>query len=57
MQFNFIAALALVGATLAAAQNSIAIGQPCKKDGSMGVCEGGFCLQLANESQGVCKAQ
>ncbi|BDD62547.1 hypothetical protein MPDQ_004314 [Monascus purpureus] len=62
MRFTFIAALALIGTALAnpVAQDSgkkIPIGQPCKKDGSMGICEGGFCLQAENQPQGTCQQQ
>ncbi|RWQ98984.1 hypothetical protein C8Q69DRAFT_449391 [Paecilomyces variotii] len=53
MRFSFLAALALIGA--AAAQNTIASGQPCKKDGSMGICQSGLCIQEPNQAQGVCK--
>ncbi|KAB8209421.1 Antifungal peptide [Aspergillus parasiticus SU-1] len=63
MRFSFLAALTLISAAIAApqqagndaAQNTLAIGAPCKKDGSMGICEGGFCLQDEKADQGVCQ--
>ncbi|KAB8070555.1 hypothetical protein BDV29DRAFT_160325 [Aspergillus leporis] len=65
MRFSFLAALTLIGAAIAApqqpqgsdAQKSLPINAPCKKDGSMGICQGGFCLQDEKADQGVCKAQ
>ncbi|KAE8143611.1 hypothetical protein BDV38DRAFT_276694 [Aspergillus pseudotamarii] len=64
MRFSFLAALTLISAAIAApqqqggndaAQNTLAIGAPCKKDGSMGICQGGFCLQDEKADQGVCQ--
>ncbi|KAE8154000.1 hypothetical protein BDV25DRAFT_136368 [Aspergillus avenaceus] len=55
MRFILIAALALVGAAFAAPQDKIPSGQPCNKDGSMGVCESGLCVQLPDQTQGVCQ--
>ncbi|KAE8392596.1 hypothetical protein ETB97_002157 [Aspergillus alliaceus] len=65
MRFSFLAAFTLITAALAApqqqgggsVQKTIPIGAPCKKDGTMGVCDGGFCLQDEKADQGVCKAQ
>ncbi|KAL5359267.1 hypothetical protein BJX96DRAFT_174210 [Aspergillus floccosus] len=61
MKLTFLTTLALVGASLALpaqdAQKKIPEGQPCKKDGTMGVCATGYCLQDENANQGVCKAQ
>ncbi|KOC09870.1 hypothetical protein AFLA70_381g001251 [Aspergillus flavus AF70] len=44
MRFTVLAALAFVGAALATPQAKIATGQPCKADGSMGVCDSGLCV-------------
>ncbi|KAE8359277.1 hypothetical protein BDV27DRAFT_162799 [Aspergillus caelatus] len=64
MRFSFLAALTLISAAIAApqqqggndaAQNTLAIGAACKKDGSMGICQGGFCLQDEKADQGVCQ--
>ncbi|OQE06309.1 hypothetical protein PENVUL_c018G01492 [Penicillium vulpinum] len=57
MRFIFIAFLASIGAALAAdkAPVMIAAGYPCKGDGTAGNCISGFCLQLAHETEGVCK--
>ncbi|KAF7119247.1 hypothetical protein CNMCM5793_008995 [Aspergillus hiratsukae] len=57
MRFTFLAALALLGTALAAptapttSTGTIPAGQPCTKDGSMGVCESGFCLVSYLHSQ------
>ncbi|KAL4890021.1 hypothetical protein BDV59DRAFT_185520 [Aspergillus ambiguus] len=61
MKLTFLASLAFLGVALAvpaqSGQKKIPEGQPCKKDGSMGVCATGYCLQDANSNQGVCKSQ
>ncbi|GIJ82807.1 hypothetical protein Asppvi_001322 [Aspergillus pseudoviridinutans] len=50
MRFTFFAALALLGTALAAptapttSRATIPAGQPCTKNGSMGVCQSGLCL-------------
>ncbi|KAB8260227.1 hypothetical protein BDV32DRAFT_123362 [Aspergillus pseudonomiae] len=56
MRFSVLTALALVGAALATPQAAkIPSGQPCKQDGSMGVCDSGLCVQTPSQAQGVCK--
>ncbi|KAE8136382.1 hypothetical protein BDV38DRAFT_249969 [Aspergillus pseudotamarii] len=55
MRFTLFAALALVGTALATPQAKIGTGQPCKADGSMGVCDSGLCVQTPDQTQGVCK--
>ncbi|KAE8336101.1 hypothetical protein BDV24DRAFT_168551 [Aspergillus arachidicola] len=55
MRFTLFAALAFVGAALATPQAKIAAGQPCKADGSMGVCDSGLCVQTPDQTQGVCQ--
>ncbi|KAB8229159.1 hypothetical protein ETB97_010358 [Aspergillus alliaceus] len=55
MRFIFIAALALVGSAFASPQAKLPAGQPCKQDGSLGVCDSGLCVQLPGQPQGVCK--
>ncbi|EAW11436.1 uncharacterized protein ACLA_091340 [Aspergillus clavatus NRRL 1] len=63
MRFSFLAALALVGTALAAPAGpnrsaaTIPIGQTCNKDGSMGICESGYCLQDEKAATGTCQAQ
>ncbi|KAF4257731.1 hypothetical protein KXX33_004726 [Aspergillus fumigatus] len=50
MRFTFFAALALLGTAFAAptapttSTATIPAGQTCKKDGSMGVCQSGYCM-------------
>ncbi|KAK1145164.1 hypothetical protein N8T08_004597 [Aspergillus melleus] len=61
MKISFLTTFTLIGAALAmpaadAKQKTIPVGQPCTKDGNMGICaKGGFCLQKENAKQGVCK--
>ncbi|OGM39205.1 hypothetical protein ABOM_012120 [Aspergillus bombycis] len=56
MRFTILAALAFVGAALATPQAAkIPAGQPCKQDGSMGICESGLCVQTPSQAQGVCQ--
>ncbi|KAB8073702.1 hypothetical protein BDV29DRAFT_157332 [Aspergillus leporis] len=53
MRFSFIAAFAFVG--IALAQAKLPSGQPCNKDGNLGVCESGLCVQLPDQPQGKCQ--
>ncbi|THC87535.1 hypothetical protein EYZ11_013021 [Aspergillus tanneri] len=60
MKISLLTTLTLIGAALsvpvADGTKTIATGQPCTKDGKMGICEkGGFCLQEKNKPQGICK--
>ncbi|GFF57220.1 hypothetical protein IFM46972_10731 [Aspergillus udagawae] len=61
MRFTVLAALAILGTALAAptalttSTATIPAGQPCTKNGSMGVCQSGYCLQDEKASSGVCK--
>ncbi|KAE8151571.1 hypothetical protein BDV25DRAFT_152458 [Aspergillus avenaceus] len=67
MRFSILATLALLGVAIAMPQQpeggkgdevkTIPVGAPCTKDGSMGICEGGFCLQDEKDSQGTCQTQ
>ncbi|BCS27765.1 uncharacterized protein APUU_60813A [Aspergillus puulaauensis] len=52
MRFFFISTV-LLGAAFA--QAKLPAGAPCKKDGSLGVCTSGLCVQTPNQAQGVCK--
>ncbi|OQE89339.1 hypothetical protein PENNAL_c0014G11192 [Penicillium nalgiovense] len=59
MRFIFVAFMAIIGAALAADKPPpapvIPAGHPCKADGSAGNCASGFCLQLVQDKEGVCK--
>ncbi|KAE8382865.1 hypothetical protein BDV26DRAFT_288169 [Aspergillus bertholletiae] len=55
MRFILFTALALVGSAFATPQAQLGAGQPCKADGSMGVCASGLCVQTPGQAQGVCK--
>ncbi|KAI9368135.1 hypothetical protein BJX61DRAFT_546834 [Aspergillus egyptiacus] len=39
----------------AAAADLLPAGAPCTKDGSMGICESGVCIQDVNANQGTCQ--
>ncbi|EEH16463.2 hypothetical protein PABG_06550 [Paracoccidioides brasiliensis Pb03] len=53
MKLSLLATIAIFSVALA--QKGIPNGRPCKKDGSMGNCASGFCLQIQGESQGKCE--
>ncbi|KAL4880588.1 hypothetical protein BJY04DRAFT_219060 [Aspergillus karnatakaensis] len=59
MKFLWIATLALAGSAMAmpaqAKAKTLAPGAACTKDGKMGVCQSGICIQDVHASQGVCK--
>ncbi|KAL4952258.1 hypothetical protein BDW69DRAFT_185576 [Aspergillus filifer] len=52
MNFSWLATLALVGTAVAA---NLPAGAPCTKDGKMGTCQSGLCIQEPNAAQGKCK--
>ncbi|OQE20608.1 hypothetical protein PENSTE_c013G05588 [Penicillium steckii] len=52
MRFTFVI-LAIAGLSMAA--SPIPAGGTCKKDGSMGNCQSGLCVQKANAATGKCK--
>ncbi|OAT07334.1 hypothetical protein BDBG_03406 [Blastomyces gilchristii SLH14081] len=54
MKFTLLATLALIGTTISA-QTLLPNGKDCKEDGSMGICESGYCEQLPKEKTGTCK--
>ncbi|RDW65661.1 uncharacterized protein DSM5745_09400 [Aspergillus mulundensis] len=54
MNFSWIATLALIGTAMAAG-NNLPAGAPCTKDGKMGTCQSGLCIQDVHASQGTCK--
>ncbi|KAL3434506.1 hypothetical protein BDV09DRAFT_195713 [Aspergillus tetrazonus] len=54
MNFSWLATLALIGTAMAAGK-TLPAGAPCTKDGKMGICESGVCIQDVNADQGHCK--
>ncbi|KAL4940424.1 hypothetical protein BDV06DRAFT_224071 [Aspergillus oleicola] len=54
MNFSWLATLALVG-TAVAAGGKLPSGASCSKDGKMGTCQSGLCIQEPNAAQGKCK--
>ncbi|RMJ21096.1 hypothetical protein PHISP_08034 [Aspergillus sp. HF37] len=61
MKLSFIATLALAAGAVAQGGGKkltpiqIPNGEPCKKDGTMGTCQSGYCEQLKDQNQGTCK--
>ncbi|KAL2374292.1 hypothetical protein RJZ57_001227 [Blastomyces gilchristii] len=61
MKFTLLATLALIGTTISAqtlrelTSFKLPNGKDCKEDGSMGICESGYCEQLPKEKTGTCK--
>ncbi|KAL4865414.1 hypothetical protein BDV12DRAFT_200158 [Aspergillus spectabilis] len=61
MKFSWIATLALIGSAVAmpaqlqSKAKTLAPGTPCTKDGKMGNCQSGVCIQDVHDNQGVCK--
>ncbi|KAL2869694.1 uncharacterized protein BJX67DRAFT_378752 [Aspergillus lucknowensis] len=58
MKFTWIAALALIGSAMALPAKEPAklpSGATCTKDGKLGICESGICVQDIHDSQGKCK--
>uniref|UniRef100_A0A0S1MIK7 Uncharacterized protein n=1 Tax=Phakopsora pachyrhizi TaxID=170000 RepID=A0A0S1MIK7_PHAPC len=57
MKLTFLTSLFVTGIAFAAAKAPLADNAPCKKDGSLGVCQSGLCEQQPNAPQGTCKAK
>ncbi|KAL4914491.1 hypothetical protein BDW62DRAFT_204507 [Aspergillus aurantiobrunneus] len=65
MKLSFLAALTFLGIAVAVPspdggggggdKPTLKTGDPCKKDGSMGNCQSGVCIQTPQEDQGKCK--
>ncbi|PWY79703.1 hypothetical protein BO70DRAFT_397181 [Aspergillus heteromorphus CBS 117.55] len=66
MKFSILAVLALLNVAIATpvlnanaprdtTPATLAAGATCNKDGSMGNCQSGFCLQDVNAATGVCQ--
>ncbi|KAL7652006.1 Signal peptidase subunit family protein [Aspergillus niger] len=60
MKFSIFATLAFLGIALASpaantATSTLPSGATCNKDGSMGNCASGLCIQEENASTGTCQ--
>ncbi|OQD72436.1 hypothetical protein PENDEC_c021G04167 [Penicillium decumbens] len=55
MYISLVSILTFVGVALAATSPLLDVGAACNKDGSMGNCASGFCMQLPSQQTGKCQ--